>query len=240
MSRSPGEPLQSPDHNASARNWRTPCRHKNARGTDRAGSAKSPCRNIRGLCRIPRSLRSRSPGQRRRAYRTGPGRARARTPGRLPRCAPGTEGCCPSSCEAHSNPDRGRAPWTPIGRPARGRLWGRWKRQPATARGTCLQFIRARTLLGSMASACSQSAYAASASLPTHPALRAPASHWRAKSSASGLAAGVRLARAASASVSRMSIARAKCATIASCVCNRSARGMSNCPAESARRWPRR
>ena len=37
-------------------------------------------------------------------------------------CAPGTEGCCPSSRESKANLDRGRAPWTPIRRPARGRL----------------------------------------------------------------------------------------------------------------------
>jgi hypothetical protein len=40
------------------------------------------------------------------------------------------------------------------------------------------KFSRAWTLLGSMASACSQSAKAASASLPIPPAFTWPATHW--------------------------------------------------------------
>src|SRR5208337_4260048 len=61
-----------------------------------------------------RLLGGRSPGRRRRVRWTGPGRARARAPRRLPGSAPGTQGCCPYRREANSNLDRGRAPWTPI------------------------------------------------------------------------------------------------------------------------------
>ena len=37
LSRSPGEPAQSPDHNSSARNWPAPCRRTNRRAPDCSG-----------------------------------------------------------------------------------------------------------------------------------------------------------------------------------------------------------
>ena len=50
---------------------------------------------LKAFVELPESLRGRSPVRRRPPRWTGPGRARARVRRRLPRCAPGSEGCRP-------------------------------------------------------------------------------------------------------------------------------------------------
>ena len=131
---------------------------------------------FKAFVRNARKIRGPSRGWRRRARRDG-SRASARSCSATPLLgsAPGTEGSYLSSrgIQAQSG-SRARAfrrsnSWRPAPRSPLGSL------EPPSAASMKNWFanpIRALTLLGSMASACSQSAYAASASLPIDPAFQ--------------------------------------------------------------------